>query len=321
MEVHFSKGITIKNPEARVREYCKIEIYQGYDNCHNMTNNIIPKDIEAANRLFARITPLAAKGLISSDVIPLILEKIQNVDLDEVSDNSWIENKLTMKELLRACLQIPGVGLAVATKVLHLKRPKLIPILDSFVMKFLTGVDISTVSEDASLLECGIDALEIVRKDLINNHEALCSLQKQLTDLPIPVGRIRLYDILCWSTEKWDIRSDPSAPFGQAFASLEKKESPSLEESPAQFEEIRTPRQLQSILAKGNGFIVITDNANPNKIHLPFCRSLDKSNFETKVIVNQCKNGRYYWTDDLKGAMKQFHAQSCSICKPWKSAQ
>ena len=83
------------------------------------------------------------------------------------------------------------------------------------------------------------------------------------------------------------------------------------------YEEIKMANQFETIRNRGEGFIVITDTANPNKIHNPDCRCVTRSNFEEKVIVNRCKNGHYYWTDSIELSAKRFNASQCSQCKPW----
>ncbi len=50
----FSNGKSILNPEDRIREYCEIEIYQGYDDKHSITNKITRSDVDAANKLYAQ---------------------------------------------------------------------------------------------------------------------------------------------------------------------------------------------------------------------------------------------------------------------------
>jgi hypothetical protein len=59
--------------------------------------------------------------------------------------------------LLAELLSVSGIGLAKATKILHLKRPNLFPVLDSFVLKFLLNTDISDV-EKRRQLDIGLKA-------------------------------------------------------------------------------------------------------------------------------------------------------------------
>jgi hypothetical protein len=45
-------------------------------------------------------------------------------------------------------------------------------------------------------------------------------LQTSISDLPLPLTIARLFDILCWSTYKWDILKKTTAPRGTALKSL-----------------------------------------------------------------------------------------------------
>ncbi|MCD6485488.1 MAG: hypothetical protein J7L47_10315 [Candidatus Odinarchaeota archaeon] len=102
LKICLSNGEVIEDPEERVREYCEVEIYWGYDDCHNVTDEITWGDIEAANRLFAKINPFEAEQLINPREIPVILSKIDNVDLAGISDSEWLGVKSCLRELLKA---------------------------------------------------------------------------------------------------------------------------------------------------------------------------------------------------------------------------
>ena len=47
--------VIFEDPQSRVRQYCEIEIYQGYDDKHSINNNLTRKNIDAANELYAII--------------------------------------------------------------------------------------------------------------------------------------------------------------------------------------------------------------------------------------------------------------------------
>ena len=47
--------VVFDNPQSRIREYCEIEIYRGYDNKHSIDNSISQEDVNAANGLSAMI--------------------------------------------------------------------------------------------------------------------------------------------------------------------------------------------------------------------------------------------------------------------------
>ncbi len=216
----FSNGKSILNPEDRIREYCEIEIYQGYDDKHSITNKITRSDVDAANKLYAMIDRYdkdESKRILeySPD-----LESIPNLDLENISDPEWKILKNKIKQIFYKFISIKGVGLAKTVKLLHLKRPGLFPIFDSHVVKFLTGVDAGDFEWPLEQAKVGIQTLEIARKDIMNNIEILSNTQQNITDLPIPMTNARLYDILCWTEEKWVVRKNRNAPGGTALKSV-----------------------------------------------------------------------------------------------------
>jgi len=217
MKITFCNGHVFEDPETRIRKYCDIEIYKGYDDQHNITNKIEWSDINAADNLYANIMRFrasAAEQLICSDKIPSLLSKIENIDLCELEGQEWRQIRRKIYSLIRECMGIHGVGIAIATKILHLKRPKLFPILDSYVMRFLLDVDIANLSK-YKILDLSRTGFEKVRIDLINNKEKFNLLEKRLSDLTNKLEKVRMYDILCWTIEKWDIRKEITAPYGE----------------------------------------------------------------------------------------------------------
>jgi hypothetical protein len=102
---------------------------------------------------------------------------------------------------------------------LHLKRPNLFPILDSFVIKLLLNADIPDV-EKGLQLGIGLQALERTREIMTEQEAAFTELVNQTQDLPIALTPVRLFDILCWTAEKWDIRRNLTAPYGTPHKSL-----------------------------------------------------------------------------------------------------
>ena len=103
--------------------------------------------------------------------------------------------------------------------MLHLKRPNLFTVLDSFVVKFLLGIDI-TGAEKNRQLEIGLEAMELIRAVTAEQKEAFEKLLERTSDLPFPLTPVRMFDILCWTTEKWDVRKILNAPYGIPHKSL-----------------------------------------------------------------------------------------------------
>lgn len=214
--------IVFEDPQSRIREYCEIEVCHGYDDRHSIDDNITQVDIDAANELYAMIDVYdkgESKRLLKCSITANLLSTIPNIDIYAVPRKEWLTFRTKIKELLTELLSIEGIGLAKATKVLHLKRPNLIPILDSFIIRFLLDVDISDVNK-SSQVKIGIQALDRIRQIMIKQRVALEELVEQTRDLPILLTPLRLCDILCWTAEKWDIRGIHNAPYGIPHKSL-----------------------------------------------------------------------------------------------------
>ena len=58
---------------------------------------------------------------------------------------------------------------------------------------------------------------------------------------------------------------------------------------------IQTLEEFKSIISKGEGFITITDFANPNRIHSTTCNRLKEDWFFEKMVENKGKTGLYIW--------------------------
>jgi len=153
--------VVFPNPEARICEYCDLEVYYGYDDLHSIDNTITRQDIEATKRLQSMIDRYGqqeSSSILSSSEIPVILSRIPNLDLADVQ---WQDVKRDIEKLLGVFFRIDGVGLAKTVKILHLKRPNLFPILDSYVVEFLR--ESLTNTPKRGLAELGLRALDLAR--------------------------------------------------------------------------------------------------------------------------------------------------------------
>jgi len=215
--------VIFKDPQSRIREYCEIEVCQGYDDRHSINHKLTQQDINAANELNAMIDRYdnsESKRLLSvSKNISSLLSSIPNTDIYSISNKEWLRLRSKIGKLLTEFLSIKGIGLAKTTKILHLKRPNLIPVLDSFIVKFLLDIDISDEERD-SHANIGLQTLDRIREIMIKQRLAFEKLVGQMRDLPIKLTPLRMFDILCWTAEKWDIRRIHSAPYGIPSKSL-----------------------------------------------------------------------------------------------------
>ena len=330
--IRLANGAVFTHPEERIREYCEIEVYRdvgyrgGYDDHHRVDNRVTHEDLEAANNLYALLTVQDRQRIVHDQRIPVLLAGVADVDLGSLTDESWREVEGAVSLLLAEFLSIPDVKLAKATKVLHLKRPHLFPVLDSFVLKFLMGTYATNLFLEEEWFAMGMKAFAIARADITANRPAFDELQKRLSDLPTPLTTVRLYDILCWTQEKWVNRENTDAKHGTAGKSLEQgprtKAAPSapagdtgqVKTDQSHPGEILTIKEFRRTVARAEGVIVIMGGAHPIA-HSPLCGLLTDDRFNQNAVIDKGRTGRYYWRGSLLEARREFGATPCKRCR------
>jgi len=325
-----SNGTRFERAEERIREYCEVEVYEdrnyagGYDDRHNITDSITAEDLESANNLYAGIRRTDFRKIIGNPEIPLKLSAVKDEEIGDTTDEQWRSIRESVGSLVAAIISIRDVDFAKTMKVLHLKRPHLLPPLDSLVVKFLTGNDMSVnrFSED-EVLRIGLDCIETVRTDLAKNRAAFDELQERLADLPTPLTVVRLHGILCWTQEKWVIEQNPSAKYGVAVKSLDQllHNAAAPPKQTAEQEKISPPGEMTSVkefrrvVARAEGVIVII-GTKPPKAHSPLCDLVSDDRFVENTSLGEGKKAKYYWRASLIEARRDFGAVGCKKCRP-----
>jgi len=341
LRVVLANGVEFNRPEERIREYCDVEVYRdrnyrgGYDDRTSVTDTITKEDLEAANNLHAMISTQDVRRILGNAEIKHLLPAVRDAELGALTDEEWDGVKAHLRQLLSAFLSVQNVNLAKATTTLHLKRPHLIPILDSYVLKFLTGNDMeeNRFSEE-EILAIALDSFQVAKNDIDRNRGALDKLQKRLSGLPTRLTVVRMYDILCWTQEKWVNRGDTGAQYGVATTSLNQSATPTpagapdfgIASSPTDVDErltkevphpgvISTTKEFRQIRLRAEGVIVNTASSPP-RVHRTLCDEVTEERFQTTMIFNEGKQGKYYLRDNLAQAAKEFGAVGCKKCKP-----
>ncbi|TFH17180.1 hypothetical protein E4H04_05440 [Candidatus Bathyarchaeota archaeon] len=221
MGIRLRDDVFFSDPVSRIREYCEIEVYEGYDDRHTENNVIMQADIDSANNLYAmidRYDKTESRRILEQSVrLSGLLAEIPFEAIYLYSDEEWSDLKPKIEALLGKMISIRGVGVEKSMKILHLKRPELFPVLDAYVIQFLTGKPLSSSQRDIGL---AVKALDLSREIIRTQIMWFTELQRGLGNLLIPLTMVRLFDILCWSTYKWDMLGRTSAPRGVASKSL-----------------------------------------------------------------------------------------------------
>ena len=78
---------------------------------------------------------------------------------------------------------------------------------------------------------------------------------------------------------------------------------------------IQTLEEFLKIISNSDGFIAITDIANPTRIHLANCSRIKEEYFTEKMVENEGKNGLYLWYSSSQEAHKAHpNATNCRFC-------
>jgi len=103
-----------------------------------------------------------------------------------------------LENLMRAALDVRFVGLGVATKILHKKRPHLIPVMDGFVEKYYASAypDVAEPTPDEA--ERFMRIVRHFQAELKGCQEKLEQLLRIPKRWRCYVSLVRLLDVLIW---------------------------------------------------------------------------------------------------------------------------
>ena len=177
------------------------------ENAH--PDRVTVDDIVAINSTFAARSPHSAWAPLLAEPGPLPwLSAIDpSWDLIETEPEAW-EQARCAEHVARALFETVAKGrqLAVATKVLHLKRRRLFPVLDSLVVQQLGAPPAASP----------IDLVLLLRAQGRANLEQLREIR---ATLPVDRTLVRILDALLWVThpgagarstlQDWQVRVEP----------------------------------------------------------------------------------------------------------------
>ena len=187
-------GVEIENPLEAALEF--VEAYSAYDSHDPTTPHTFDEsDLRLANRGGARISAAEIAAILERR--GRIERALRSIDPDAslagpVRSIPW--GPLT--RLFDAFADIRGVGFSKMTKALHPKRPALIPMLDSFVQKYLEDDDPGT---QAAFGERALGMTRGYQRDLDSNLPALRAIRQELSTGGYELTEVRILDLLILS--------------------------------------------------------------------------------------------------------------------------
>lgn len=164
----------------------------------------IPAFLGAVPR-FSKVLGALSKDASRLQVMSESLDAIpRNVQLWDYPDLA--ENRKALKQLFYEC-QMPHYGVASFTKMLHLKRPLLLPIIDNLVRNaWVVPNRAAWITDDL------VDIVFSMKKHLSERRETLSCLRGIANELGSPwsgLSDLRLYDVLAYQV-MFRNRSDTS---------------------------------------------------------------------------------------------------------------
>jgi Family of unknown function (DUF6308) len=125
------------------------------------------------------------------------LSRIPNdLDIVESDDAAWAaaDGDRLVHDAIARCIR-PYIALARSTKVLHLKRPRLFPVLDELALQMM-GVPIPTKA--GARVAAAKRVTSAIRREARRNIEPLRHIQARLRAEGSRLSLVRLFDIALW---------------------------------------------------------------------------------------------------------------------------
>jgi len=181
-----------------------------YDPYVNPSDEITTADVDAALRI-ARIRAVRPadirRAIKGKKAVANALHRIElGADLFSMRGAETLETvEGPLRELMTALADVKGVDVAVASKILHLKRPALVPILDRYIFSFYSYIYHGGKKERN--VETAVRLLREMRDDGLANLNVLTALARRISDAAnakLPPGRTvaltpaRVLDRVIW---------------------------------------------------------------------------------------------------------------------------
>jgi hypothetical protein len=159
---------------------------------NNMKNAFTAADLTAINTTMrARTAAKYWEAFTAGDDLPWLVALDQRWDLIEMPSEDW-RASFCEDRLREALHQLDGPyrRASVMTKLLHLKRPQLVPICDSYVAK---SMGVSAWDAESTLL-----LILAIRETGLMNLKALREISSRLASIGFERPLVRILDVLLW---------------------------------------------------------------------------------------------------------------------------
>lgn len=150
------------------------------------------------------------------------LEKLAAIPFEADLERDWLGVGDPVQRLLCWMTELPGVGLANATKLLYQKRLGLIPILDRYVLQAL-GVKYAYRKPSGNIVGPALDAF---RQVMTRNQASVTAVVNWLATNcwathGLALSRVRVVEVVAWSLVRHQLwLGDNQPPWGSLYGLL-----------------------------------------------------------------------------------------------------
>jgi hypothetical protein len=209
------EGLVIQQCLSKLRFFCEHDAYAGYDRAgyrHASEPDRFHADLlRATNRAMRARSPRKAWAPFLETPISELAQLPVDADLVDSSDEEYARVRLGLERCYQLLIAASGITDMAATKMLHLKRPRLVAISDSYVREAL-----EVPRPDVSLPPGKVPyhtarallVSDAVRAVGLRNAGLLEQLQSAMSDTvqrigtrcqtPMSLSKARIIDILVW---------------------------------------------------------------------------------------------------------------------------
>lgn len=215
LQIELRNGKRFDDPMSLARRFIREDgSYAKYDEPYVAQNNVLGRtEVELVKCFAARTGKAVEERILGRRAeVDNVLERISTKStlFDDIDISLWE----ALEELLSVMISVKGVDISVATKVLHKKRPALIPILDSVVQEYLLTVDHIGKMQNRGKL--AVELMRSYKRDLDANADALRKLRADLKRVGLYLTECRILDMFVWAysgtyTPPFERSGQPSA--------------------------------------------------------------------------------------------------------------
>jgi len=214
-KIRFSNGHEISNCEGKLCDVYETPDqkkklpYEAYDGlpirCDNTWSEFDFFAAVTLNGLIGGRSPATLYGKLwqKRKEIGKLLEKI-NPECDLADPKlPWDKVKEDLRLLFDIFTGITGIKEAITTKILHKKREKLIPIIDSKIIEdmdlfALFGEKKSATRKANSATDRIVQYTELIRKGLLKYTEEIEKIQRNMEQKKYSLSKVRIFEALIW---------------------------------------------------------------------------------------------------------------------------